>query len=233
MNNGWIKLHRSLAQWQWYDDHNATRLLVHLLLNVNYEDKKWHGITIKAGSLVYSWDSLSKAVGLSVQNCRTSMTKLEKSAEVVRKSTNQYQLVTLVKWEQLQEKDNDANKRLTNDQQAANKRLTTTKEVKEIKKEEKSTHIFDFKSSLIEYGADKKLVDEWMKVRKAKKAVNTETAYNGFIKQVEQSTININEVLKLCVEKSWGGFKADWEEVKQLIKKPERKYKPASNTQYY
>ena len=133
----------------------------------------------------------------------------------------------------MQEKDNDANRQLTNDQQAANKRLTTTKEVKEIKKEEKSTHIFDFKNDLIEYGADKKLVDEWMKVRKAKKAVNTETAYNGFINQVEQSTININEVLKLCVEKSWGGFKANWEEVKQLIKKPERKYKPASNTQYY
>ena len=37
---GWIKLHRTLKDWEWYDDINATRLLVHLLISVNYQLKQ-------------------------------------------------------------------------------------------------------------------------------------------------------------------------------------------------
>ena len=89
--SGWIKLHRSLLNWEWYDDKNATRLLVHLLVSVNYEDKKWKGIIITAGSMVLSWETLSKEVGLSSAQCRTAMTKLENSGEVTRYVTNKSQ----------------------------------------------------------------------------------------------------------------------------------------------
>jgi len=67
MCKGWIKLHRSIKDWEWYDDTNATRLLIHLLVTVNYEDKKWKGNTIKAGSLAFSWDTLSNELGLTKQ----------------------------------------------------------------------------------------------------------------------------------------------------------------------
>ena len=136
---GWIKLHRKLRDWEWYDDHNATRLLIHLLISVNYEDKKWKGILIKSGSLVTSWEHLSKDCGLSLQQTRTSMTKLESSGEVTRNVTNKFQLITLVKWEELQSKENQITEELTNKQQSNNKQVTTTKEEKEYKKE-KQTH---------------------------------------------------------------------------------------------
>lgn len=153
MDSGWIKLHRSLKEWEWYDDKNATRLLVHLLISVNYEDKLWKGILIKAGSMVVSWDKLSAQVSLTVQECRTAMNKLKKSREVTTKPTNKYQVVTLVKWNKLQLDDNDINKQLnrqvnnqtTNNQQTINRQLTTTKEYKEYKKErnEEVEIIFD------------------------------------------------------------------------------------------
>ena len=131
----WIKLHRSLLSWEWYDDHNATRLLTHLLLSVNYEDKKWKGQLIKAGSMVLSWDTLATNIGLSMQQLRTAMKKLESSGEVTRKATNKYQLVTLVKWHELQGKDAEDNKQTnrqpTNNQQANNRQVTPTKESKE------------------------------------------------------------------------------------------------------
>ena len=104
---------------------------------------------------------------------------------------------------------------------------------KEVKKKEKSTRTFDFRKALIEYGADENLIDEWMKVRKAKKAVNTQTAYNGFIKQVQDSTINIDDILKLCVENSWKGFNRDWEQVNQLVKKVPPKWQIPKNTHHY
>ena len=31
--SGWIKLHRSTTEWEWYSDHNTTRLFIHLLIN--------------------------------------------------------------------------------------------------------------------------------------------------------------------------------------------------------
>jgi hypothetical protein len=137
MDNGWIKLYRNLIDWEWWDDHNASRLLIYLLCKVNYEEKKWKGIVIKPGQIVMSWDGLSKGIGLSVQSCRTAMKKLELSNEVTRKTTNRYQLVTLVKWEKLQEikvsPSGKSTSKLTKKQQATNKQLTTTKESKEDK----------------------------------------------------------------------------------------------------
>lgn len=101
----WVKLHRSLIDWEWWDDHNATRLLICLLLSVNYEDKKWKGVEVKAGSMVLSWETLSHKSHLTVKQCRTAMSKLEKSGEVTRETTNKYQVVTLAKWEDLKSVD--------------------------------------------------------------------------------------------------------------------------------
>lgn len=69
---------------------------------------------------------------------------------------------------------------------------------------------FSFYNSLIDLGGEKTIINDWIKVRKAKKMTNTETAFNGFKKQLELSGNEINQVLTLCVEKSWGGFKSEW-----------------------
>lgn len=70
---------------------------------------------------------------------------------------------------------------------------------------------FDFKKSLIEKGFEPKLVDEWLLVRKTKKAVNTETAFENFLIEVDKTNIDKNKLLKFCISKSWGGFKASWD----------------------
>lgn len=84
-------------------------------------------------------------------------------------------------------------------------------EVMEEEKEEVNTQKFSFKNSLKNYGFDEKLINDWLIVRKNKKASNTETAFNKFISEVEKiEKVPINEILGLCVEKSWSGFKAEW-----------------------
>ena len=207
--SGWIKLHRSLLEWEWWDDKKATRLLLFLLCAVNHEEKKWKGVTIPAGSMVLSWETLSQKVGLTVQECRTSMKKLEKSQEVTRKTTNKYQLVTLVKWQKLQSSNSQTTSESTGKQQSTNKQLTTTKESKEVK-EVKKKEVFNFKKELIDLNFDSLLVSDWLEVRKLKKARNTKTAFNGFIKEVKKTGQNQNDILRICVERSWSGFKAQW-----------------------
>jgi hypothetical protein len=81
--------------------------------------------------------------------------------------------------------------------------------VKEKVKDIKPT-AFSFFNSLVSLGANKQLVNDWIAVRKTKKATNTETAFNKFKKEFELSGHTIDEVLEKCVEKSWSGFNADW-----------------------
>jgi len=78
------------------------------------------------------------------------------------------------------------------------------------KNENENNIKFNFKKSLINYGFDKKLVDDWIKVRKDKRASNTETAFNSFINEVKKRDVNINELLELIVVKNWSGFKWEW-----------------------
>lgn len=69
---------------------------------------------------------------------------------------------------------------------------------------------FVFKKALLDLGVNEKLVDDWLIVRKNKKASNTETAFNGFVNQVQGSGLDAETVLKICVDNSWSGFKRSW-----------------------
>lgn len=86
-----------------------------------------------------------------------------------------------------------------------------------------ATPKFSFFQSLINLGAEKELVNDWLKVRKTKKATNTETAFNKFIAQVEKSGYPISVILERCVEKSWSGFDAEWYSKET---KPKNNFKP-------
>ena len=70
---------------------------------------------------------------------------------------------------------------------------------------------FNFRKSLIDLGANKELASEWIKVRKTKKATNSKTAFNNFEKETKKSKYSIDEILKVCVVKSWSGFKSSWD----------------------
>lgn len=73
---------------------------------------------------------------------------------------------------------------------------------------------FNFIKSLCEFGFEKDLVADWIKVRKTKKLTNSETAFKELTKEFEkcetENKVLRNDALKLAVTNSWGGFKSDW-----------------------
>ena len=82
---------------------------------------------------------------------------------------------------------------------------------KERKRKETYTKSeFDFKKSLIAYGFEKELVDEWMAIRNKRNAVNSEFAYNCFIAQIERAGGEKNELMRIIAEKQWAGFNHAW-----------------------
>lgn len=84
LEGGFVKLYRSLLNWEWYDDINTKTVFLHLLLTVSIEDSKWHGIEIKRGSRVSSYAKLAEETKLSVKEVRTAISHLEWTGEVAR-----------------------------------------------------------------------------------------------------------------------------------------------------
>lgn len=135
--NGFIKIYRSMLDWEWWDDINTFRLFVTILMMANWKDKKWHGKKIKRGSFWTSLDTLSKRSGLSKMQVRTSLNKLESTHEITRKITRSGQLITVENYALYQDYDSnvthDITHELTNEQHSDNTAITLTKESKESK----------------------------------------------------------------------------------------------------
>lgn len=95
MEGGWIKIHRSFLDWEWYGDDKMVRLFVHILLKANYKDKKWQGVVIKRGQFVTSLAKLSLETGLSVKNVRTCLDRLISSGEIGKQTASKYTIITV------------------------------------------------------------------------------------------------------------------------------------------
>lgn len=140
LEGGYIKLPRSFLHWEWYTDGNVWRLLLHLLLTVNYEDSKWRGIEVKRGSRVTSIAKLSEETGLSVRQTRTALDKLIATNEVTKCSTAKYTVISVNNYDEYQNSDNQKGEVMTKYRQAerqSNDKLMTTKEESKRKQESK------------------------------------------------------------------------------------------------
>ena len=80
------------------------------------------------------------------------------------------------------------------------------KENNNIKKQQK----FNFANELKKLGADSQMINDWMLVRKNKKASNSETSFKNFMTQVEKSKLPLNTILEICIVRDWKGFNASW-----------------------
>ena len=74
----------------------------------------------------------------------------------------------------------------------------------------KDINTFDFKKSCISLGIQEDIINDWLIVRKGKKASNTQTAFNLIKSELSKTTLPANECIKIAVQNSWSGFKADW-----------------------
>lgn len=96
--DGYIKLHRKIIEWGWWDDPNVFRLFTYLLLTVNWETKSWHGRDILPGQLVTSLAKMAQGTGLTLSQVRTCLDKLKLTNEIAHETTQHYSVVTISKW---------------------------------------------------------------------------------------------------------------------------------------
>ena len=95
---------------------------------------------------------------------------------------------------------NSNHKPITNNQEP----LTNLKDI--VDKSPK----FNFKAELLALGVNSEILDDWLTVRKKKKASNTKTAFKGLISEITKSGLMVNDAIEYAASKSWSGFKAQW-----------------------
>ena len=132
----WIKLHRKLLDWEWYDDANAKIIFIHLLLKANYKPTRYRGYDIPAGSVVSGRKALSEQLGMSEQKIRTGLDKLKSTNEITISATAKFSIITIRCWDEYQHDNQQNNQQSTNKQPTDNQQVTTSKEGKKVKREE-------------------------------------------------------------------------------------------------
>lgn len=100
---GYIKLHRQILDWEFWDDKKASRVFLYILLNANYEDGVFQGhTTVKRGQLLTSLAKLAQGTGYSIKEIRGALSSLTASGEVVVCSTKKFSIISVENYEKYQ-----------------------------------------------------------------------------------------------------------------------------------
>jgi hypothetical protein len=184
---GFVKIHRKILKWEWYEDISVKVLFLHCLILANHTDKSWRGVKIQTGEFVSSLGNLAKGSGLSVRQVRTSLEKLEATNELTRTATNRFSIIKVNNYSTYHERgkksDKVVDKQATNNRQTSDKQPTTTKNVKNVKKEKKKK---EEKDLIFPECIEKKLIEEYFQNRIDIKKAMTHLAKEKFLKKVQK-----------------------------------------------
>jgi hypothetical protein len=124
---GYIKIHRSIMQWEWYKDIPVRILFEHMLLKANHKLQKWQGKVIEAGSFITSLDNLAFETGLSKMQVRTAIKKLISTCEITHNGHSKYSIITINNWNKYQDNNTQDNTQITHKQHTNNTQITPNK----------------------------------------------------------------------------------------------------------
>lgn len=101
---GWVKLHRKLLEWEWYEDAHMVHLLVHLLLTASHENREYKGLTIKRGQVVTSIKELAEALGTPESSTRLRIKRLKNCNFISIKVAHNRTTITICNYDSYQER---------------------------------------------------------------------------------------------------------------------------------
>lgn len=194
MDNGYIRLHRAITAWEWYDDVNTFKVFLHLLLTCNWQEKKWRGHTIYPGQRVVSLATLADETKLSIMQVRNTINHLVLTGSITRSKIGKVGLITVNNWEKYQQDNTVSNSEVTQthlENQQRNNIEITPNEKRE--KGEKRNNIPPYSPPtdvFAEYaGGSQELLEalrKFAEMRKSIKKPMTERAKELLVKKLEK-----------------------------------------------
>jgi hypothetical protein len=240
---GWIKLHRKSYENFLYREnrpHTRREAWEDMISFANYRDESVlignEKIEVKRGQSIRSLETWGKMFLWDKSKVKRFFDLLKSEKMIVAENMHKTTRITICNYESYQGDQNADETQMTCERNADETPAITNKESKEIKKKRSintSTEKFDFKKFIIGLGVDEKVANDWLQVRKTKRAANTETAFDALVREINKTGAEANKCVKMAAEKSWQGFKAEWyfnEITKNGYDSKDRGYSPASST---
>lgn len=136
---GYVRVYRSIADWEWYHDDRCVRLFLHLLIKSNWSEGTWKGKPIVPGQIITSSVKLGEQLGWNRSAVVRTLDKLKSTGELDIQTNNHWSLVTLANWDKYQgegaEVDSKPRNKRTTTGQPLRQPPNTIEEGKEEKKE--------------------------------------------------------------------------------------------------
>lgn len=95
IENGFVKLPRSIAKRSWFNKQNTLQLYVVLLLNAAFKDFEYDGMTIRAGQYITSLNKLMEMTGQTKRQIRTALDHLKASGDLTIEASSKFSIITL------------------------------------------------------------------------------------------------------------------------------------------
>lgn len=126
--NGWIRLDRKIQDSFMWDDPEALKLWLYLLMGAAIEDKtvSFNGkpLNLKRGQIVFGLNSASTRLGISVRRLRTTIKRFENCHQIDKQNFNKYSIISITNYCQYQ----DSDKQTTSKRQAKRQQLYNKQE---------------------------------------------------------------------------------------------------------
>ena len=226
MDGGFIKIDRGILDWEWYSDINTTRLFIHLILKANWKDGRFQGQEIKRGSFVTSYPKLAEETELTVNQVRTSLSKLKSTGEITVKSQSKFSVITVKNYCLYQDISQANHRQITDKPQTNHSQITTIEESKKVRREEikkrvsKDTPKETPEDIISQYDFSEAMVikiREWLKYKSERRETYKSTGLTALLNRVSQKSgeYGENPVMALMDESMANGWRGIiWDRLK-------------------
>lgn len=150
LQNGYVKIYRSLLNWEWFKDVNTMHLFIYCLIKANFKEKNYQGIKINRGQFMTSFDRMTVETGLSKSKIRTAIKHLILTQELTQTSYRQYSIITVNKYNDYQKDNINISTPLTHQSHTFDTPLTSTNNEKNDNNE-KNVYLCNGKTKIDPY----------------------------------------------------------------------------------
>lgn len=99
---GFVKLNRSILDWEWYSSPVDRSLFIHCILKANWKPGRWQGIEVGRGQFATSRSRLAEETGHSVRSIRTALSHLASTGELIVETDRKFTKITVVNYDKYQ-----------------------------------------------------------------------------------------------------------------------------------
>ena len=182
-------------------DHLA--VWIYLLLNATHKEYpaifKGEKITLKPGQLLTGRKSIAEKLAIQESKVKRILTSFENDQQIDRQRGNKNSLISIVRWSEYQECDQQNDQQMTNKRPTSDQQVTTNKNVKNVRMKE-------CKNIYIEPPELNDAILSFIEFRKKVKKPMTNRAVSLLIGKLNKLTPNTDEQIEILEQSIMNGW---------------------------